>query len=56
MGRAKRVLALVSRGAGVDELGQELGLSAAELRATLARLELQGLVRRAPSGAYVPTA
>ena len=55
-GRAKGVLALVSRGAGVDELGQELGLSAAELRATLARLELQGLVRRAPSGAYVPTA
>jgi DNA processing protein len=53
---AKHVLALVSDGAGVDELGQKLGLSAAELRATLARLELQGLVRRAPSGGYVPTA
>jgi DNA processing protein len=54
--QTSRVLALVSHGAGVDELGEELGLSAAELRATLARLELQGLVRRAPSGAYVPTA
>lgn len=52
----ERVLRLVSRGAGIDELGRELGLSAAGLRATLARLELRGLVRRAPSGSYVPAA
>ena len=53
---ASRVLALVSQGAGMDELGHQLELSAAELRATLARLELQGFVRRAPSGTYVPAA
>jgi DNA processing protein len=52
----ERVLELVARGTGVDELGREAGLSAAALRATLARLELHGLVRRAPSGAYVPAA
>jgi DNA processing protein len=54
--RERRALELVSQGAGLDLLGQELGLGAAELRATLARLELQGLVRRAPSGAYTLTA
>lgn len=52
----RRVLEVVARGYDIDGLGRELGLSAAALRATLARLELQGLVRRAPSGAYVPTA
>ena len=50
------VFELVGRGAGVDEVGREAGLSAASVRATLARLELRGLVRRAPSGAYVPAA
>jgi DNA processing protein len=53
---AERTLNLVGQGLGLDELGRELGISAAVLRATLARLELQGLVRRAPSGAYVLTA
>jgi DNA processing protein len=50
----RRVLEAVSRGVGLDELGRELELSAATLRAKLARLELQGVVRRAPSGMYVP--
>jgi DNA processing protein len=54
--RERRVLEAVARGCAIDELGQEIGLGAAELRATLARLELQGLVRRAHSGAYVLTA
>ena len=54
--RAQRTLDLVAQGLGLDELGRELGLSAALLRATLAQLELQGLIRRAPSGAYVPAA
>jgi DNA processing protein len=50
-----RVLELVARGAGLDELAREVGLTAAAVRGTLARLELRGLLRRAPSGAYVPT-
>ena len=52
----RRVLEAVSQGYDIDGLGRELNISAAALRATLARLELQGAVRRAPSGAYVPTA
>ena len=52
----RRVLEAVSRGYDINALGRELHLSAATLRATLARLELQGVVRRAPSGMYVPTA
>jgi len=52
----RRVLEAIARGYDIDGLGAELGLSAAALRATLARLELQGLIRRAPSGAYVPAA
>ena len=51
----QRVLELVARGIGLDELGREAGLAASAVRSTLARLELQGLVRRAASGAYVPT-
>jgi DNA processing protein len=52
--RESRVLDLVARGAALDELALETDLSAGALRSTLARLELRGLVRRAPSGAYVP--
>lgn len=51
--REQRVLELVLRGAAIDDIGGETGLEAAALRSTLARLELRGLVRRAPSGAYV---
>jgi DNA processing protein len=54
--RERQVLDLVGRGAGLDELGREAGLTAAAIRATLARLERRGLVRRAASGGYVPTA
>ena len=50
----QRVLELVSRGAGLDELGRETGLEASAVRRALARLESGGLLRRAPSGAYVP--
>jgi DNA processing protein len=50
--RDRHVLELVSRGAGLDELGAEAGLAAGAVRSTLARLELRGLVRRAPSGNY----
>jgi DNA processing protein len=50
----QRVLELVARGAGLDELGRETGLAASAVRSTLARLELGGLLRRTPSGAYVP--
>ena len=50
----QRVLELVSRGAGVDELGVQTGFAPSVVRSTLARLELRGLVRRAPSGSYVP--
>ena len=53
--RERRVLHLIGRGAGIDDIGRETGLNPAAIRATLARLELQGLARRAPSGAYVPT-
>ena len=52
----RRVLEAVARGYDIDALGRELEISAARLRATLARLELQGVVRRAPSGTYVPMA
>jgi DNA processing protein len=51
-----RVLELVGRGAPLAELARETGLAAGALRSTLARLELRGLVRRAPSGSYVPAA
>ena len=51
----RRVLELVGLGAGLDALGREAGLSASAVRSTLARLELHGLVQRAPSGAYVST-
>jgi DNA processing protein len=52
----QRVLELVSRGAGVNDLGRETGLGPGAVRSTLARLELRGLVRRAASGSYVPAA
>lgn len=51
----QRVLELVARGSGLDDLGRDTGLTAPAVRSTLARLELQGFVRRAASGAYVPT-
>lgn len=44
------VLEAVKEGRGIDELG----IPAAGVRVALARLERQGLLRRAPSGAYVP--
>ena len=50
------VLAQVTRGASIHELAGETGLAAAVIRSTLARLELHGLIRRAPSGGYVPAA
>ncbi len=50
------VLAQVTRGASLDQLAAETGLAAAVIRSTLARLELHGLIRRAPSGGYVPAA
>lgn len=53
---AAHVFELVTRGAGMEQLLEEAGLPAGKLRATLARLELRGLVRRAQSGAYVPAA
>jgi DNA processing protein len=52
----RRLLELVARGAALDELCREAGLSASAVRSTLARLELRGLVRRAASGTYVPAA
>lgn len=52
--REARVLALVGEGAALDDLARETALAAGTLRSTLARLELRGLVRRAPSGSYVP--
>jgi DNA processing protein len=52
----QRLLELVSRGAGIDELGDETGLGPGPVRAALARLELRGLIRRAASGSYVPAA
>lgn len=51
-----RVLELVGRGAAMEELIAEAGIAAGKLRATLARLEVRGLVRRAASGVYVPAA
>jgi len=54
--RERHLLELVSRGAGVDELGAVTGLAPGVVRSTLARLELRGLVRRAASGSYVPAA
>ena len=50
------VLAHVKRGASIDQLALDTGLAAAAIRSTLARLELRGLVRRAPSGSYLPAA
>ncbi|MGH2838155.1 MAG: DNA-processing protein DprA [Thermoleophilaceae bacterium] len=50
------VLAQVTRGASIHELAAETGLAAGVIRSTLARLELHGLIRRAPSGGYVPAA
>ena len=50
------VLGQVTRGASLDQLAAETGLAAAVIRSTLARLELHGLIRRAPSGGYVPAA
>ena len=44
------VLEAVAQGGGIHELG----VPAATVRSALARLERQGLVRRAASGAYVP--
>ena len=52
----RRIVELVARGAGLDDLGREAGLAAAAVRSTLARLERRGVVRRAPSGGYVPAA
>lgn len=54
--RESRVLELVAQGAAIDELARETGLAAGLLRSTLARLEVRGLVRRAPSGRYVRAA
>jgi DNA processing protein len=54
--REHAVLELVARGARLDEIAAETGFAAAALRSALARLELRGLVRRAPSGSYVPAA
>jgi DNA processing protein len=54
--RERQVLELVGRGAGLDELSGQAGLTAASVRATLARLERRGLIRRASSGSYVPAA
>ena len=51
-----RVLVAVSRGGGLDDIGREVGLGAAAVRAALARLERRGLVRRAASGGYIPAA
>ena len=51
-----RVLTAVSRGGGLDEIGREVGLDAASLRAALARLERLGLVRRVAAGGYVKSA
>ena len=52
----RTVLELVARGTGLDELATRTGFDAARIRATLARLELYGRVRRAASGAYVAAA
>jgi DNA processing protein len=49
-----RVLEAVSRGGGLDQIAADLSLTAAAVRAALARLELRGLVRRAAAGGYVP--
>jgi DNA processing protein len=50
------VFKLVGAGASIEAMKGESGLAAGALRATLARLELRGLIRRAPSGAYVTAA
>jgi len=54
--RERAVLDAVSRGGGLDAIATGLGLEPGAARATLARLELRGLVRRVPSGAYVVAA
>ena len=46
----------VTRGATIDQLAVDTGLTAGAIRSALARLELRGLIRRAPSGSYVPAA
>lgn len=50
--RDQRVLDLVSRGVTTDEIGHEAHLSASAVRATLARLELSGLIRRTAAGGH----
>jgi DNA processing protein len=50
------VLTHVTRGATIDQLAVDTGLTAGAIRSALARLELRGLIRRAPSGSYVPAA
>jgi DNA processing protein len=54
--RARRVLEAVEAGHGVEAIGAAAGLSAAEVRAALGRLELVGLVARDGLGAYQRTA
>jgi DNA processing protein len=51
----ERVLQLLSRGAGIEDLAREAGVDAGALRAALARLERAGLIRRTAAG-FVPTA
>lgn len=48
------VLELVREGLTIDELAARTELGAGPVRAVLGRLELRGLVRRTPSGAFVP--
>jgi DNA processing protein len=48
----RRVLEAVEGGTPIESAGADLGLSAAEARAALGRLELLGLVRRDGLGAY----
>ena len=54
--RLRGVLEAIEGGAPVDAAGDGLGLSVAEARAALGRLELLGLVRRDGLGAYERTA
>jgi DNA processing protein len=48
----RRVLEAIEGGASVDAAGPVAGLTAAEARAALGRLELLGLLRRDPFGGY----
>jgi len=52
---ARRVLAAVEAGEGVEAIGRSARLPAAEVRAALGRLELMGLVARDGLGAYERT-